>query len=581
MGSLPRLQDNGVFSSFSTTSHSRDSTPLSPASPVVVNSPTHQYIVTGSTSSAGHHSDDSCHGNNHREELQQFLFPSANPGSPTTTDTESNYHGDDTTTGNSNHHDNDTTGSSCHDNDTTENQPLSPTDKASYPRGKEGEREMTPTSMRRKKLSEMMEWSVEGGLGQIMTQVVQEGRAGADAAASERERGAEDDRERVEEGEREREECEEPGDIEQEEVETRREKEEMETEKEREEEETKGEREEGETEKEREEEETKGEREEGETEKEREEKETKGEREEMENEKEREEKETKGEKEEMETEKEREEKETKGAEKEREEKETKGEKEERETEKERETGRERELVQERGERQTEAEGTAKPSDEIFEKEEMKETPQPEEVVTMVMTLNSSPRPIGRRASARHSITNETSLVVCPVHQTSTSFDQPRWVGGTSQNLSDQFESAMNILESFSAAMDEKFRTGTATPQNGTETKSGMETREHVNSFHAPPMATPEKKKLEKPADLVSPQHRMKLLQEASKRFPFKRAHTFDVSTSHAHQEAKGAGLDLVSRTRKERLMNEALASMRRRYTLRHPSPPHHAQTKPL
>ena len=581
MGSLPRLQDTGVFSSFSTTSHSRDSTPLSPASPVVVNSPTHQYIVTGSTSSAGYHSNDSCHGNNHREELQQFLFPSANPGSPTTTDTESNYHGDDTTTGNSNHHDNDTTGSSCHDNDTTENQPLSSTDKASYSRGKEGEREMTPTSMRRKKLSEMMEWSVEGGLGQIMTQVVQEGRAGADTAASEKERGAEDDREREEERERGIEECEEPGDIEQEEVETRREKEEMETEKEREEKETKGEKEEMETEKEREEKETKEEREERKTEKEREEKEreekeetetekeTKGEKEEIETEKEREEKETKGEKEEMETEKEREEKETKG------------EREKGESEKERETGRERELVRERGEKQTEAEGTAKLSDEIIEKEEMKETPQPEEVITMVMTLDSSPRPIGRRASARRFITKETSLVVRPVRQTSTSFDQPRWVGGTSQNLSDQFESAMNILESFSAAMDEKFRAGTATSQNGTETKSGMETRERVNSFHAPPMATPEKKKLEKPVDLVSPQHRMKLLQEASKRFPFKRAHTFDVSTSHAHQEAKGAGLDLVSRTRKERLMNEALASMRWRYTLRHPSPPHHAQTKPL
>ena len=237
----------------------------------------------------------------------------------------------------------------------------------------------------------------------------------------------------------------------------------------------------------------------------------------------------------------------------------------------------------------------KMEEEMREREEQKE--QEKEVIT-VMTLDSSPRPVARATAASHTHQKESSLVTSPVRKTSASFVLwPRREGGDWINLSDQFQSAMDILDSFSAAMDEKFGAEqTATLQNETKTENGTETEctgaktrsgmGTEKSKKATP-TTPDKKKLVKPetqADLVSPDRRKRLVEQAAKRFPFKRAHTFDVGVSHtpsvghAHptsltpssspgqSRAKWEGQDLVSKVRKERLMNDALAKMRKKFS---------------
>lgn len=141
------------------TSLSRDSmepVPPSPPllSPLIIDSPTHQYVITGSSSNQI---------NGDRIRLPKFHFPSANPSSPTDM---------------GNHDNNMFNGDICDHGD-----------------GGRGEREVTPNTKRRRRLNEMMHSSIEGGLGQIMTLVV--GESGEDhllpARLEEGDRGGRDE----------------------------------------------------------------------------------------------------------------------------------------------------------------------------------------------------------------------------------------------------------------------------------------------------------------------------------------------------------------------------------------------------
>ena len=509
--SLSRLQDTGVFSSFS-ASYSRESTPISPTSPLIVDSPTHQYIVTGSTS-GGHHSDESFHGNGSGGPAH-FLFPSANPGSPTETE-------------------------GSHGNNTPVNKPNSTDEKREEESvlfsfgetGREGRREEeeeeeeegeTPESRRRKELSEKMKKSVERGLGEIMAQIVEEGRPQV-AGGGEREVvKEEEEEERVEEKEEQKEEENEIRDLDQE-----KNRKEMTTEDEGAKE---GEREEGEEEGEREEEEKEeGEKEEGEG----------GEREQM-------------------------------------------------------AGETVEVLLRGKEEQEDVAVKIEETRVVEMKEKQQQQEEPKEiqsdVITVTTLVDSSPRQVATATAAGHAYQRESSVTVSPVHKASASsvsfHQEPGREGGAWMNLSDQFQSTMNIIDSFSATMDENF--GTEPLQTGTKTESGTKSRNETRSSpRATPTATPttpDKKKQEK-QDLISPDRRKKLVEQAAKRFPFKRAHTFDVGVSHtpsppvghahptshtpssspAQSRAKREGRDLVSKARKDRMMNDALAKMRQRF----------------
>ena len=493
--SLSRLQDTGVFSSFS-ASYSRESTPMSPTSPLIVDSPTHQYIVTGSTSGC-HHSDESFHGNDSGGP-SHFLFPSANPGSPTETE---GSHGNNTPVNKPN---------STDENREAESVLLGFGETAREGRGEEGEEGETSESQRRKELSEKMKMSVERGLGGIMAQIVEEGRpqvAGGGEGEVEKE-------EEKEEGERVEEQKEKENEI----RELDQNGKEMMTENE-------GAKE--------------GEREEGER------KEEEGEREQM-----------AGETVEV----------------------LRGEEEH------------EDLVvkiEETGEVEMKETGEVEMKEKHQQQEELKEIQS--DVIT-VTTLDSSPRPVATATAAGHAYQRESCVIVNPVHKTSASLlfhQEPGEEGGAWMNLSDQFQSAMNIIDSFSTAMDENL--GTEPPQTGTKTDTGTNSQnETKSSLRATPTATPttpDKKKQEKPQDLVSPDRRKKLVEQAAKRIPFKRAHTFDVGVSHtpsppvghahptsrtpssspAQSRAKREGRDLVSKARKDRMMNDALAKMRQRF----------------
>ena len=556
--SLSRLQDTGIFSSSFSASFSRESTPISPTSPLIVESPSHQYIVTGSATSGGHHSDDSIHGNDSGG-VQHFHFPSANPESPAETEGS---------------HGNNTPVNTSHPSD-VKNKMDDVLLSIAGEGGGEGRSEegvVTLESQRRKELSEKMKMSVERGLGEIMALIVEEGRP--QVVGGEEEGGNEE-----EEGEG-----------------GKQEQTEMVLEMRGREEEQEGE----------------------------------GREEEQEGEGREEEQEGEGREEEQEGEGREEEQEGEGRE---EEQEGEGREEDEEMEKEKEDEKERESMEEERERPVEAEEAEKEKEqenkeqvEIEETNEQKDEPMDEgrESITVV-TLDSSPRPVAMAiaASPTH---QESSIVVSPVHKTTASVlfaPQPnrgedgvkenekvgegkkkaretvkalekvgdeQKEGGAWINLSDQFQSAMNIIDSFSATMEQDFGTGPApsaatnrTPTSGIGMKS--EKSSQIMS-KTKPKATPYTPDNKKPEYLVSPNRRKKLVEQAAKRFPFKRAHTFDVGASHtpspvghthptkshtpssspAQSRAKWAEQDLVSQTRKQRLMNDALAKMRHRFS---------------
>ena len=229
--------------------------------------------------------------------------------------------------------------------------------------------------------------------------------------------------------------------------------------------------------------------------------------------------------------------------------------------------------------------------EMKEKQQQQEEPKEfqSDVITVTTLVDSSPRQVATATAAGHAYQRESSVTVSPVHKASASsvsfHQEPGGEGGAWMNLSDQFQSTMNIIDSFSATMDENF--GTEPLQTGTKTESGTKSRNETRSSpRATPTATPTTpdKKQEK-QDLISPDRRKKLVEQAAKRFPFKRAHTFDVGVSHtpsppvdhahptsrtpssspAQSRAKREGRDLVSKARKDRMMNDALAKMRQRF----------------
>ena len=230
--------------------------------------------------------------------------------------------------------------------------------------------------------------------------------------------------------------------------------------------------------------------------------------------------------------------------------------------------------------------------EMKEKQQQQEEPKEfqSDVITVTTLVDSSPRQVATATAAGHAYQRESSVTVSPVHKASASsvsfHQEPGGEGGAWMNLSDQFQSTMNIIDSFSATMDENF--GTEPLQTGTKTESGTKSRNETRSSpRATPTSTPttpDKKKQEK-QDLISPDRRKKLVEQAAKRFPFKRAHTFDVGVSHtpsppvghahptsrtpssspAQSRAKREGRDLVSKARKDRMMNDALAKMRQRF----------------
>ncbi|CAI8044332.1 hypothetical protein GBAR_LOCUS24596 [Geodia barretti] len=174
-----------------------------------------------------------------------------------------------------------------------------------------------------------------------------------------------------------------------------------------------------------------------------------------------------------------------------------------------------------------------------EKHQQQEEPKEfqSDVITVTTLVDSSPRQVATATAAGHAYQRESSVTVSPVHKASASsvsfHQEPGGEGGAWMNLSDQFQSTMNIIDSFSATMDENF--GTEPLQTGTKTESGTKSRNETRSSpRATPTATPttpDKKKQEK-QDLISPDRRKKLVEQAAKRFPFKRAHTFDVGVSH-------------------------------------------------
>ena len=187
-GSLPRLRHRNL-GSFPNSNSLEDlvspslvsPSPLSPSSPVIVNSPTHQYVITGS-SSLHHGNNHGCQGNG----VEQFHFPSADPSSPTDVGNHGNtvFDRDGVSNGHHSYYGNDVT-SKHMDSSHIVGESLSLEEG-----GKEGEgggkvEEVTPNTKRRRRLSELMQQSIEGGLGHIMSLVVSEGRNGSGATEEE------------------------------------------------------------------------------------------------------------------------------------------------------------------------------------------------------------------------------------------------------------------------------------------------------------------------------------------------------------------------------------------------------------
>ena len=177
--------------------------------------------------------------------------------------------------------------------------------------------------------------------------------------------------------------------------------------------------------------------------------------------------------------------------------------------------------------------------------------EPSPNVTIEMTLDPPSNPTTQSLSP--SLTQETSLTVHPTVHTRSSLCLP------SSRLS-KFNSEMNMLDSLAAILDDTIKA--AAPREGSE---GIRNRRTQSVHVRPTFSRPDK-----PENLISPQRRNKLIDEAAKRISLKRAQTVDLD-DHSHPSLKGdRGTDLLSGARKEKLLNQALATVRERRQTAHP-----------
>ena len=187
----------------------------------------------------------------------------------------------------------------------------------------------------------------------------------------------------------------------------------------------------------------------------------------------------------------------------------------------------------------------------------------EDTCTSESSLHLPPQTITRSLSQFHSV----SLSINPSVHTEASLSPSR-----KSNRLNRFHSEMNMLASFSSILDKNLGAMRTEPDSR-QPAEPHSARHRSSSVLC--TGTREKRENSAPLEsqlesLVSPSRRKKLVNEAARRVSLRRAQTFNLGDARSRtniaegQKEDEAEIDLLSGARREKLLSQALAAVRKR-----------------